>query len=113
MRRDMFINVEKFFPGTENQDAKISLLANSVYYYLGSVYLIMSAENKYRLVVLHNGQILFDEYYRCSRAARVAFSRLYGNRLWKKDIKPFWTPFFDPDVEFIDVYGKKVRKFLL
>lgn len=73
-------------------DAKVSVLTNSIHYFLGSVFILRESDS-YRLVVLHNGRLLVDESYKTAKSCKIAFSRFYGSRLWKMGAKPCWSPF--------------------
>ncbi|MCP5104732.1 MAG: hypothetical protein GY950_15210, partial [bacterium] len=56
---------------------KISLLINSIYYFIESVF-IMELREGYRLLVLHRGRVLADEIYKTVKGARIAFVKMYG-----------------------------------
>ena len=78
----------------------ISLLVNSIYFFLQCVFII-KAEDGYRLVALHNGKVLTDITYDSLRGARIAFSKLYGNKAWEEDVKAQWSHFYDPDSRWL------------
>lgn len=110
MRREIIIYDTPVLKNRAEKET-VSILMNSVYFYLGSAYIIKKKENAFRLVVLHNGRIMCDEMYTSARGGKVAFSRLYGDRSWIYGMKPLWTPFYDPDSEYIDEKQRVVKKF--
>lgn len=77
-------------------EKRISILKNSIYYFLGSVFIICQG-NCYRLVVMSNGRLLVDESYKSAKGCKIAFSRIYRNKVWKEGVKPRWSPFFSMD----------------
>jgi len=85
----------------ENEDITISLLINSVHYFIQCAYIIQS-KNKYRLVVLHNGRVLIDQDYSTEKGCRIAFGKIYKDRAWDKSVTPFWSLFYDPDKEWLE-----------
>jgi hypothetical protein len=102
------------YPGTEiNPELKqqqeintsekpvVSRLINSVYYFIDCVY-ILKSENKYRLVALHYGRVLCDKYYHTVRGCRIAFDKLFKDKAWDEKIKPQWSHFYDPDIEWLE-----------
>ena len=60
----------------EKNPLKISLLTNSIYYFIECVF-ILDLHDHYRLVVLHLGRVLTDASYETLRGARIAFSKMY------------------------------------
>lgn len=89
-------------PGYQKKESprNISLLINSVYYFIECVFILELASH-YRLIVLHRGKVLTDTVYRTIRGARIAFAKLYRSNAWRPDIKPYWTPFYNPDEEWL------------
>lgn len=79
----------------------MSLLINSVYYFIECVF-ILSLPHRYRLVVLHNGRVLTDACYETLRGAKIAFSKLYGHKAWTDGVKAQWSHFYDPDAQWLD-----------
>jgi hypothetical protein len=77
---------------SDEENSKVSVLTNSICYFLDSVF-ILNDDEHYRLVVLHNGRLLVDEHYKTAKGSKIAFARFYGNRLWKHGAKPRWSPF--------------------
>ncbi len=78
------------------QDIIITLLSNSVYYFLETVYIAKIA-GQYRLIVLHDGELLTREEYDSVKGAKIAFLKLYSYKAWKAGVKPNWTHFYGPD----------------
>lgn len=82
-------------PGIGEAREMITLLANSVHFFLECVFIVVY-KDRYRLVVSVKEQLLTDQSYKTLRGARIAFHRLYRNYAFKRDIKPVWTPFYFP-----------------
>ena len=74
-------------------EKRISILKNSIYYFLGSVFIICQG-SCYRLVVMSNGRLLVDESYKSAKGCKIAFSRFYRDKVWKEGVKPRWSAFF-------------------
>lgn len=75
----------------------ISVLENSIYYFLQRVYIIRDHKTPgYRLIVMHQGHIRLDRFYKTARGAKIGFGRRYHWKLWKKGLKAVWTPFYSP-----------------
>lgn len=83
----------------ENQ-VKISYLINAVYWFIENVFIVRD-ENGCRLVTIHQGRLLVDKNYKNVKSARIAFTRFFKNKTWKKEIKPFWSPFYTPNPEWL------------
>lgn len=64
----------------------MSILINPNYFGLSRVY-IKSEEQGYRLVVQGPTKILFQKIYATARGARIAFSKQFGTRSFKKRIQ--------------------------
>ncbi|MCP5049577.1 MAG: hypothetical protein GY940_20575 [bacterium] len=77
-------------------EAKLTMLENSIYYFLEFVF-IEIREEKYRLVVCHQRHVMTDELYNTMRGAKIAFTKFYKKKAWKEAIKPVWSPFYLPD----------------
>jgi len=84
---------------------RISLLINSIYYFIESVF-IMAVKEGYRLVVIHQGRLLTDEMYKTAGGARVAFIKRYGNKAWRDGVKAEWSRFYPPESNWL---GDKFR----
>lgn len=96
------IGVQEKYPMT------ISMLINSVYYFIECVF-ILDFHDHYRLVALHSGKVLIDASYETLRGARIAFSKLYGDKAWSEEIKAQWSHFYDPDARWLDEKTKDIR----
>lgn len=79
---------------------KICLLLNAIFFRSESAFIIFH-ENRCQLVVICGGTLLTDESYRTLADAKAAFSRMYGHRVWKENIKAEWTPLYEPDSEWL------------
>lgn len=88
----------RLMPGKET---KVSVLSNAVYYFFQRVF-IVTENNSYRLIAIHNGEILVDEKYKTSKGAKIAFLKLYWYRAWQDGVKPEWTDFYTPDEEWLE-----------
>lgn len=88
----------RLMPGKET---RISVLSNSVYYFFQRVFII-TENNSYRLIAIHNGEILVDDRYKTAKGAKIAFLKLYWYRAWQDGVKPQWTDFYTPDEEWLD-----------
>jgi hypothetical protein len=77
------------------ENGVISRLINSILYYIDCVYILRS-KNKYRLVALQHGKVLFDKCYTSLRGCRIAFQKTFKDRPWHRETKAQWTPFYDP-----------------
>ena len=91
----------------------ISLLENSVYYFLQCAYILKTGK-RYRLVVLHQGHVLTDRIFKTLRGAHSSFTKLFGPGAWNKDVKAEWTGFYSPEYRWwkdktaeIDAAGMK------
>jgi len=80
---------------------KISILINSVYYFIECVYILI-LHDRCRLIVLHRGRVLTDRTYKTVRGARIAFSKLYKHKGWKDGIKAQWSHLYDPEVKWLE-----------
>lgn len=72
---------------------KITLMSNSMYYFIQCAYII-KGKNYYRLVVLQNGKILCDQRYKTFNACKIAFAKRFNHKAWKENIRPVWTPIY-------------------
>ena len=74
------------------KEIKISVLQNSVYYFLQHVFII-TAKDDSRLVVIHNNRLLTDNHYKTLKGARIAFQKKYKHKPWKNGVKARWSYF--------------------
>ena len=95
-------------PEAQN-DTTISMLINSIYYFIECVF-IMRAQNKYRLVVLQHRRVLLDQDYPSERGCRIAFTRLFKEKAWDETIKAKWSHFYDPDKEWLEEKQRRIEK---
>ncbi|MCU0288486.1 MAG: hypothetical protein MUF15_19085 [Acidobacteria bacterium] len=94
-----------------DEDAKISILISSIYYFLDFVFIIWEVEG-FRLVVMHNKQLITYRVYKTVKAAKIAFSRIYGSKAWRKGIKPSWSVFYHPGMEWLNERKAIIKKAL-
>jgi hypothetical protein len=87
--------------GSEEFQVKISYLLNGIYWFIENVFIIQD-ENSCRLVSIHLNKLLFHKSYKNAKNARIAFTRLYKNKIWKKEIKPYWSPFYPTNPEWLN-----------
>ncbi len=92
-------------PGNSGE---ICILINSIFYFIGSVFIINNNGN-FRLVARHNGKILMDKPYRTLRGAKIAFSKLFNYRGWKEDVKAEWSVFYVPDPQWLKEKSKGIK----
>lgn len=84
---------KRLFPyhgAAAGSDARISVLLNSIYYFLQYAFII-TAKNDSRLVVIHNNRVLMDHHYKTLRGARIAFQKKYKTKAWKNGVKANWS----------------------
>lgn len=74
----------------------ISLLVNSIYYFVETV-IIVTEKKGYRLLVLHRGFLLTDEIHETVDEAKRRFLDLYGLRALRHNTKASWSYFYPPD----------------
>jgi len=74
---------------------EISLLVNSLYYFLEIVFIAVVKEG-YRLVVIRESKLLTDEIYKTIKDARKAFLKRYSKYAWRDSVKPYWSLFYPP-----------------
>ena len=87
---------------------KISILTNSIFFFINSVFIISQKETYY-LVANHKGKLLIDKPYKTLRGAKIAFSRLFGHRGWKEDLKANWSIFYKPETRWLREKGKGTK----
>ena len=80
--------------GEEGQ--RISLLINSVYYFIETVFILETAEG-YRLIAIHQDKICTDKTYKTPRGAKIAYRKLFGYKAWEGGVIPNWSPFYPPE----------------
>lgn len=87
----------KVVPG---EKVSVSIMSNAIYYFFHRVFII-TENNSYRLIAIHNGEILVDETYKTAKGAKIAFLKLYWYRAWQEGVRPHWTDFYTPDEEWL------------
>ena len=85
----------------EKKPVKVSLLINSIYYFIESVF-IMAVKDGYRLVVMHRGRLLTDRTYKSVKGARIAFLKLYGYKAWREGARAEWSIFYPPEPQWLN-----------
>jgi hypothetical protein len=83
-----------------NNETKISRLLNSIYYFLDFVFVIIS-EKGYRLVILHQDQVIMDVHYNSLRGAKIAFAKYFGERAWAEEVQSQWSHTYQPDNDWL------------
>lgn len=84
----------------EEEPARISLLINSVYYFIESVFIAETSAG-FRLSATHHGATLADEMYKTLKGARIAFAKRFAYKAWQEGVKPQWTPFYPPEKDWL------------
>lgn len=79
---------------------KICSLLNSIFYFVNKVYIIEN-ERTFHLIITHKGRIVSSTPYGTLRGAKIAFSKLFKHRGWKKNIKAEWSGFYEPDYNWV------------
>ena len=80
---------------------KISRLINSIYYFIECVFIAVEEEG-YRLVVIHQGNLLTDQTYKTAKGAKIAFLKFWSYRVWQEGVKPKWSHFYPPDPKWLE-----------
>ena len=94
-------NPKYFADEAPGKTREISILINSIFYFIGNVF-ILTGEGNYRLVANHNGKLLMDKPYKTLRGAKIAFSRKFSRRGWRKGLKAQWSLFYEPDAKWLN-----------
>lgn len=85
----------------KNQDLdmnRISILTNSYKYFLENV-MIIDYRDHFRLLVIHEHEVLMDRSYQSFKGAKIAFAKLFDERKWKHNDLPEWSRFYNPMAE--------------
>jgi len=80
----------------EEKPVTVSLLINSVYYFIESV-LILETTEGFRLLAIHQNKLIADETYKTAKSARIAFMKLFNYKAYTEGVKAQWTPFYAPE----------------
>jgi transcriptional regulator with XRE-family HTH domain len=83
------------------EKAMISILINSIFYFIDCVY-ILKLENKYRLVALHHRHLICNKYYTTERACKIAFQKMFKEKIWLEGVKAIWTQFYPPEQKWLE-----------
>ncbi len=78
----------------------ISTLENSIEFYLEYAFIIKELTT--RLFIRNNNTVVIDQAFSNETEAREAFMKYFGNKGWRKDIRPSWSKFFEPDLYWIE-----------
>lgn len=84
--------------GNKSKPGEISALTNAHNYWLGRAYLYLES-GIYRLVARNiNGTVLISKLYHTERGAKIAFSKFFNPRAYKKEgVKSRWSHFYPPE----------------
>jgi len=91
-----------------DKDFKISLLVNSILYFIDCVYILRS-KGKHRLIVLHQNTVLHDQYYSSDAECKNAFEKLFQDKAWSEEITADWSHFYDPDKNWLAKKQKRLE----
>lgn len=94
-------------PGMKKVE-RISVLKNSYKYFIEHA-LIISLGDNYRLLVIHEWELLTDQCYKSPKGAKIAFLRLFKHRCWKDGVEPEWSNFYDPGVEYLNQISNRIE----
>jgi hypothetical protein len=91
-------------PIHSNQKVFISRLLNSVFYSIGTCFIMRMTmtDEVYRLMAIHEKKVLADGNYPTLRGARIAFRKKFKNRAWSDDVVSEWSHFYPPDRDWIE-----------
>ena len=81
--------------GAQENGPLILRLMNSNHYYFAVVMILIGEsgadERPYRLIVIHDNALLFDDSYATLRGAKIAFIRRYKDNSYQEGIKAHWS----------------------
>jgi hypothetical protein len=80
----------------------ISRLTNSIYYSVGTCFIMTMTDEAYRLLAIHEKKVLAYRNYTTLRGARISFSRQFKNLAWRDDVVSEWSHFYPPDRDWIE-----------
>jgi hypothetical protein len=83
------------------KQTKICILVNAVYYFLESVFIVIS-EDHCRLVVIHNKKLIVDQCYETLRGAKIAFYRMYKDKGCVTAMSNEWSANYHPDSKWLE-----------
>jgi len=87
---------------------KISVLTNSYKYLLEHVLVLRYIGNRFRLLVIHEGKVFSDRYYKSFKGAQIAYARLYNDRKWNEETEPEWSEFYNPVKYYLDLRDNRI-----
>ncbi len=90
------------------EQTKMSRLINSIYYFIEYVF-IMTENEGYRLVAIHQGKLLTDETYKTAKGAKIAFLKFWKYRAWQQGVRPTWSHFYPPDSKWLKEKKEIIR----
>lgn len=90
------------------KETKISILVNSVYYFLESVFVVIN-EDHCRLIVIQGKKLIIDQCYDSLRGAKIAFYRMYKDKCCVKGLKTEWSITYAPDNKWLADKLNRVR----
>ncbi len=93
----------------EERRPKVSILTNSANYLVSKVF-IFKEKKQFRLIVFNQEKLLADATYKTAKEARNAFSRFWGYKKEKENVKPEWTHFYTPEKNWIETWYHYMRK---
>ena len=93
----------------EERRPKVSVLTNSSNYLVSKVF-IFKEKGQFRLIVFNQGKLLADGTYTTARGARNAFSKFWGFKKEKGDVRPEWTHFYTPEKNWLETWYHCVIK---
>lgn len=105
------MNIKGAFDPNPGNGVEVSVLANAVCYFVHNVF-IVNQNGSYRLMVLHDNELLVDESYKTAKGAKIAFLKLYWYRAWQDAVKPDWTHFYRPEADWMEKLEKSSAKSL-
>lgn len=85
-----------------NKKVLISRLINSIYYSIGTCFIMTITNEVYRLLAIHGKKVLADRNYPTLRGARIAFKKQFKNLAWGDDVVAEWSHFYTPNRDWID-----------
>ncbi|UCH95115.1 MAG: hypothetical protein JSV88_33370 [Candidatus Aminicenantes bacterium] len=94
---------QKRNPIPDNQKVVISRLKNSVYFSIGTCFIMtMTEEECFRLLAIHEKKVLADRNFKTLRGAKIHFMKKFKNQAWREDVAAEWTFFYQPDLDWIE-----------
>jgi hypothetical protein len=82
------------------QEVVISMLLNSIHYYLDCAFIIHSA-HEFRLAVFHRNNVLLDKRYTTLKGAKIAFHKIYRHQVCIEGVEARWEEYI-PESSWIE-----------